>query len=573
MPGLREDRFLNEASASQREVRASLGMLLAGGGDARIRLDPITRRNRYGVATAPFPDEISFASTTANTISEAGFAIAALVLDRLMTPDPASSLSIRQLFDNIRAGIRHLLGIPGSEAILAASGTDAEILALGLAASLATRPLTNILIAPEETGSGVPLAALGRHFSTMTALGAPAAMGEAIGGFAAKGIEVAAVPIRDARGAPRDPSSIDSEAAQLVERALRRGRDVLLHVLDTSKTGLNGVTREAARALMAAAPERVRIVVDACQLRCGLARIKRDLQDGFMVLATGSKFAGGPPFSGVVLLPGALADEMTARAALPKGIAGYSTALDWPTALRNCFGGLWTSQTNIGLGLRWVAALDGITSMAAMDDALQAAIADRFAKEVRARAQNLRRIEFHDDDLALGSSTIVPLAVREGQGSSSAMAEAQRIQAALREEGHGPVCHIGQPVLLKSATVLRVAASAYTLAGVALRMGGGSALDQAFQPVAADLDSLFEKWSLVERQLSIQRNSPSNGGLRFGVSRSGHGSRPPVWEIIREDWVCFVERGGLSTYVRISIEINPTLLAASRLSCAGQRMD
>ena len=400
-----------------------------------------------------------------------------------------------------RASITHFLGIPGSEAVLASSGTDAEVLVLAMAAGLATGPLTNILIAPEETGSGVPLAACGCHFSDSTALGALVTVGSAIDGLAANGIEVAAVPIRDARGAPRDPEAIDQDTAQAVERELRRGRNVLLHVLDTSKTGLTSLARQAARTLRASAPQRVRIVVDACQLRCSLTQIKRDLEDGFMVQATGSKFAGGPPFCGVVLLPAILADEIATRPSLPRGIADYSAALDWPTALRHRFGQMWVSQTNIGLGLRWVAAVDGIASMAAMGDNAQTRSADRFAKEVRARAKNLRSIEFEDGEPDFGSSTIVPLAVRNRYGSFSAFSAAQRIQAALREQDHGPVCHVGQPVCLGNQTVLRVAASAYTLAGVAARMSGGSDIDRAFQPVAADLDSLFEKWSLIERQL------------------------------------------------------------------------
>ena len=309
------------------------------------------------------------------------------------------------------------------------------------------------------------------------------------------------MPIRDARGAPRDPEAIDQETAQAVERELRRGRTVLLHVLDTSKTGLTGLTRQAARTLMASAPQRVRVVVDACQLRCSLTQIKRDLGDGFMVQATGSKFAGGPPFCGVVLLPAVLADEIATRPSLPRGIADYSAALDWPTAFRHRFGHMWVSQANIGLGLRWVAALDGIASMAAMGDNMQTRIADRFAKEVRSRAKNLRGIEFDHDEPDFGSSTIVPLAVRDRYGPSSAFSAAQRVQAALREPGQGPVCHVGQPVCLGDKTVLRVAASAYTLACVAARMNGGSDIDQAFQPVAANLDSLFEKWSLIERQL------------------------------------------------------------------------
>ncbi len=499
MLGSRKDGFV-KALAASRQAGASLGMLLAEGGDARIRLDPLTRQNRYGTTTTPVRDEISFASTTANTISEGGFAAAGRALARLLAPDPATCLPIGQWFDDIRVSITHLLGIPSSVAVLTASGTDAEVLTLCVTVSLERGPLTNILIAPEETGSGVSLAASGCHFSNSTALGAPVTVGGAIDGLATNEIEVAVVPIRDAKGAPLAPEAVDDEAAKAMKRELRRGRTVLLHVLDTSKTGLTGPTRKAARTLMASAPNRVRVVVDACQLRCSLTQIKRDLADGFMVQATGSKFAGGPPFCGVVLLPAALAEEIAARASLPRGIADYSAALDWPAALRDRAGQMWASQANIGLGLRWAAALDGIASMAAMGDNVRTTIAARFTKEVRDRAKNLRSIDFDHDEPDLGSGAIVPLAVRSRDDASSAFSAAQSIQTALREPSHGPVCHVGQPVCLRGLTVLRIAASAYTLAGIATRMGGSN-IDQAFQPVAEDLDSLFEKWSFIERQL------------------------------------------------------------------------
>jgi hypothetical protein len=159
------------------------------------------------------------------------------------------------------------------------------------------------------------------------------------------------------------------------------------------------------------------------------------------------------------------------------------------------------SQTNIGLGLRWAAALDGIASMAAVGEDLQERIADRFTKEVRARADRLDGVELHGDDDApsVGSRSIVPLTVLGRNGFFAPASRAQWIHAALRERGRAPICHVGQAVSLGKRTVLRVAASATVIAGVASRMGGGG-IERAFQPVESDLDSLFAKWSFVERQ-------------------------------------------------------------------------
>merc|ERR1740130_2629193 len=51
-------------------------------------------------------------------------------------------------------------------------------------------------------------------------------------------------------------------------------------------------------------------VVDACQGRMGELAVREHLDKGRVVLTTGSKFFGGPPFSGVCLMPRALAEEL-----------------------------------------------------------------------------------------------------------------------------------------------------------------------------------------------------------------------------------------------------------------------
>lgn len=51
-------------------------------------------------------------------------------------------------------------------------------------------------------------------------------------------------------------------------------------------------------------------VVDACQSRLVDGALQTLLDQGFIVLTTGSKFYGGPPFSGCVLCPKAIAEEI-----------------------------------------------------------------------------------------------------------------------------------------------------------------------------------------------------------------------------------------------------------------------
>ena len=90
------------------------------------------------------------------------------------------------------------------------------------------------------------------------------------------------------------------------------------------------VSRKSRRGIGGAA----RIVVDACQARLGLGRLHVHLAQGRMVLITGSKFFGGPPLSGALLVPAALAAEMARQDRLPPALRDYSAASDWPPEWR-----------------------------------------------------------------------------------------------------------------------------------------------------------------------------------------------------------------------------------------------
>ena len=145
--------------------------LLATGGDRRIAPDPMTGRNRYGTRFTPADNEISFASTTASNLSVRGLLAAERAYRRLGGDLSNPAIALETWFADLRARIGEVLGCPEAEVILAASGTDAELVALALFAGLSGKPITNILVAPDETGRGVPLAASGSHYSDVSALG------------------------------------------------------------------------------------------------------------------------------------------------------------------------------------------------------------------------------------------------------------------------------------------------------------------------------------------------------------------------------------------------------------------
>ena len=485
------------------QTLSSVSLLLASGGDKRIWTDAATGRNRYGTLTAPAPDEISFSSTTASNVSAEGYAAADYALKRLVGTASIPAIPYESWFDDVRGRVRTQLGTDGTEVILAASGTDAEILALSLVAGLSARPITNVFIAPDETGNGVPLAAAGRHFSDLTALGRSVDAGERLEGLTPGRIEARTVAIRNEAGEQRRPEAIDYDVAVLVEQEVRRGRDVLVHVLDTSKMGLEGVTRETARQLADAAPGRVRIVIDACQLRCPLSQLRRDLADGFLVAVTGSKLVAGPPFAGALLIPATLAEEIAQCSAFPAGLAEYTAAQDWPRTLRERNGFAFKSEMNVGLGLRWIAALANLAPYALVDEADQARIKRHFTETVLARARDVKGAKLHPDDEGahLFDRAIVPLTVLNGRGDFATVEEARDIHAGLRHPDGGPICHVGQAVRVGPRNALRIAASAADVAGVAARMIDGVSLEDAFKPIERDLDAMFAKWSSIARRI------------------------------------------------------------------------
>jgi hypothetical protein len=261
-----------------------------------------------------------------------------------------------------------------------------------------------------------------------------------------------------------------------VARAVADGAFVLLHVLDASKTGRPGVSRAAAAAILARHPGRVMALVDACQLRCPPRTIQRDLARGFAVMVTGSKFAAGPAFCGALLLPAALTADLADRPRCAAPLAPYSAALDWPDRLRGA--GL-AHLANLGLGLRWAAALAEIEAFEATPAASRAAVLARFEQAVRRRVAADPGLELADDGLRCDAPGLIPVFHADGHDPRPAY------EAMARGEAGRP-CHLGQPVLIGRRAALRVCASMPMVTDAA---------EHGFAAVEAGLDELFESWA------------------------------------------------------------------------------
>ncbi|AOX20867.1 hypothetical protein A0U90_11925 [Kozakia baliensis] len=442
--------------------------LMAEGGDARLLINPQTGLNRYGCSHRPRPWAVTFSSSTASSLSERGFGGAekarqALVSSLLNGADRI--IAQRNLVEKTRHAIARIYSLPSSEnVLLAASGTDCELAVLAIASIKAQgRPISNILVAPEETGSGVPLAAAGCHFASDAAGAKTVRKGELIAGFP-KDTRLLGVAIRDANGVPRSLDEIDADCQALARIEVAQGRHVILHQLDMSKTGLVGPSPELLESLSEELSEHLNIVVDACQARLEPLRIQRMVARGDMVMVTGSKFFTGPPFCGAVLLPDAMV-SLLRHSPLPVGLQEYGYQCEWPkTVTPECL----RVDVNIGLTLRWNGSLAEMDALLSLPPARIREVLVHFERSCAQALDahdDLTRLEppaLHRKELDGRAPwddvpTIFSFLVRDPQqnGAPLELEDARRLHRWLNADlspwlPHEPLaallCHLGQPV-------------------------------------------------------------------------------------------------------------------------------
>jgi len=433
----------------------------------------VTGLTAYGSAVLPRSGAIALSSCTASSISEEGFIAADAARRRLAQAalDGDMAAELQRQGASVRAAIAAQFALPaGSLVVLAASGTDSELLALALAA----RPgqgILNVLVAPEESGSGVPYAAAGCHFADQTPAGLPVKRGTPVAGFPPVGLQT--IPGRDAAGKVRTSAEVIAACAEAVQEAEGRGARAVLHLLDGSKTGYVLPDPADLMELARQHPTSVQVVVDACQGRGDPARIASWLTEGWIVLVTGSKFYGGPPFCGAVLLPPQLVAELNTRPfVLPDGLSAYSTRADWPDALAPSQS--LAQAANPGLLLRWQAALVEMAEFHASPRRLREARLVRFAAALPPLIAGRADLRLVETPSASGwLQTIFSfMVVRNGRPLT--FQEAKRLHQWLNIDvsGHSNtlsvaekglarrLCAIGQPVNLSCGAVLRIAAGA-----------------------------------------------------------------------------------------------------------------
>jgi hypothetical protein len=477
-PGIPVPRYARYAEA----LLPPTAELLVHGGDMRIAPDPALGTNQYGCRPLPDAGLLAFGSSTASVVSGAGFAAADSLRQQLLRAaetEAHPTIYAREL-GRMRRELLELCGVAAGrpECVFAASGTDIHLLAAQLVGNGQNEMPLTVMAEAAETGSGVPSALAGRHFSARSALGVDVVQGATMAG----NMQVVAVPVRQVDGTLRETAAVDAEVAAQVRQAVAARRRVLLVLTDVSKTGLIAPSPACVIALHRQFAGKVEVLVDACQFRLAPATLRAYLERGFMVALTGSKFVGGPSFSGALLVPESSARRLRWRA-LPPAVAAYSSRAEWPGnwAAADALG----DAANFGLLLRWEAALTELRSFRALPEtevhdflqAFAAAVCGRLADSPSFEAlpvASLDRRSLLDRPAWDQVQTIFPfLLYRPLAGGRKPLnrSETQQVYRLLQDDlsGSGDLlslrCQLGQPVACgerdgTAVSALRLCASA-----------------------------------------------------------------------------------------------------------------
>ncbi|HEX7563690.1 MAG TPA: hypothetical protein VF396_10630 [Bradyrhizobium sp.] len=465
-------RDRSRSAAAMAELFAPLDRLLGCGGDPRLRLNPETGANEYGCQPFPCPDTLSFASSTATSISVRAYERAGHAREALMRS--AISVGIDAAFDArieaMRDELRNHLGLANADIVFSPSGTDSQLHALFLTRALLGPALTTVIVAADQTGSGTAYTARGCHFSAATAQGSPVQKSEPVAGLA-HSVTSVALGLLDENGDCRPQAEIDSRVLGAIETSIASGTGVLLQIMDSSKLGWRAPSDQCLDEIAARWPGRVQVVVDACQMRLGRPRLKQYLDRGYLVLVTGSKFFTGPPFSGALLVPAGRAGTIDAISEIAPGMLEYTSRSDWPMqwhGLRSRF----PIRANFGQWLRWEAALEEIRAYHDVPDEFRRMALTAFGEAVErsiASSPWLRLLPPQprpadggiDEELA--ERTIFPFVIG-AQDRALSLDDCRKIYRALARDARDSVaaevhgrdaeiaampCLIGQPVALR----------------------------------------------------------------------------------------------------------------------------
>ncbi len=331
--------------------------LLMSGGDLRLNIDEFELLNKYGCRPFPRPEAYTFASSTATSVSNYAFDKTDKVRTILIQNSLKRGLknATNEFSELLKNNLRKSLKIKDDcQIIFSPSGTDSSLQIAAITQIVSDKEITHVLVASDETGSGVPTALKGCHFENTTALNYPVKKGDQIEGF--RDIDLIQVPFRDENGQLKSSTQLDTEIFDAISKTNESGRHIVLHAMDQSKLGYQSPSEEMIRRLNKLNNLSIQIIVDGSQLRLDPIDIRTYLNKGYIVTITGSKYFTGPPYAGALIIPKNVSESINAvKITIPEGLTQYYNHSDWPTSWF-CSKDL-PDGFNYGSSMRWNAAI------------------------------------------------------------------------------------------------------------------------------------------------------------------------------------------------------------------------
>jgi len=331
--------------------------LLMSGGDLRLNIDEFQLLNKYGCRPFPRPEAFTFASSTATSVSNFAFDKTDKARTILIQNSLKKGLkdATKEFSESLKNNLRKALKINDEcQIIFSPSGTDSALQIAAITQIVSNKEITHVLVASDETGSGVPAALKGCHFENTSALNYPVKKGDRIEGF--RDVDLIKISLRDEKGVLKSSKQLDEEVFDAISKTNELGKHVVLHAMDQSKLGYQSPSEDMIQSLKSLNNLSMQIIVDGSQLRLDPKDIQNYLNKGYIITITGSKYFTGPPYSGALIVPKSVSKSINSiKSTLPEGLTNYYNHSDWPTAW--CCSKNLSEGFNYGSYMRWNAAI------------------------------------------------------------------------------------------------------------------------------------------------------------------------------------------------------------------------
>ena len=450
-------------------------LLLSQGGDDRSTIDPITLKNKYHSKTLPFYDYQRSSCTSSSISLETYLHIEQQHFD-LMAANALGEIDTKTLFHNQNDEILSYFVTPAIRekvSILSTpSGTDVEFLCTWLAvlrgAEIYGKDKINISIFVNgdlEVGSGTKLATGLKHFSERAPQGHRLVKDIPVSNFDNLEINVKSFFTRDDKSNVYNSPESENKIYDMLKDEVAKNKIVVFHYVHASKTGVCIPSYNMAKKIKEDFGDKVIMVVDAAQMRLRTDSVEQYLEMGMNIIVTGSKFIGGAPFSGALLV-----NENDSKSFV-------DTEMNLPIEFDQYFDQFGISQlvkreknkiewSNWGLFMRWEVALHEMKQF----DRIPLEFANRFIYEWGQRVEKIIESEkikvnilkesalLPSDESSLShANSIVPFEIVTTPELTLAQLKSIHAKMTVKRTRDDIICEIGQPVQISTGDNKRYA--------------------------------------------------------------------------------------------------------------------